>query len=141
MGLFSHVVQDQPDATPMLSVDDTQRSILWWKRLTKSILRRKNFQYSVALQRGQSLVLQFSVYQHDIGFSAYFNAQDVSVDHRLLPHSKNDSKVEVIELQPYKYVLSSLGHYNYLFTAPHDGCISLCWDNSYSYFTKYICRC
>lgn len=42
----------------------------------------------------------------------------------------------MIELQPYKYVLSSAGHCNYVFTAPSNGSISLCWDNSYSYFTK-----
>lgn len=49
---------------------------------------------------------------------------------------QNQPKVEMIELQPYKYVLSSAGHCNYVFTAPSNGSISLCWDNSYSYFTK-----
>ena len=35
------------------------------------------------------------------------------------------------------YILSSAGWVNYVFTAPADGSISLCWDNSYSYFNKY----
>lgn len=67
---------DHPDASP-LSLDES--SVLWYKKLTKSILRQTNFEYSVALQRGHSLVLQFSVYQHDVGFSAYFSSQSEGV--------------------------------------------------------------
>ena len=38
---------------------------------------------------------------------------------------------------PYQYVLSTAGWVNYIFTAPAEGSISFCWDNSYSYFNKY----
>lgn len=70
---------DHPDASPLSprSLDDS--SVLWYKKLTKSILRQTNFEYSIALQRGHSLVLQFSVYQHDVGFSAYFSSQSEGV--------------------------------------------------------------
>ena len=127
---------DHPDASPLSPLSLDESSVLWYKKLTKSILRQTNFEYSVALQRGHSLVLQFSVYQHDVGFSAYFSSQSEGVALFLAFDAQNQPNVEMIELQPYKYVLSSAGHCNYVFTAPSNGSISLCWDNYYSYFTQ-----
>ena len=60
-------------------------SYLWCQKMTPSILRRKKFNYSVSLQQGQSLLLHFSVFQHDVGFGAYFNTQQ-SVTIPLLSH-------------------------------------------------------
>lgn len=52
----------------------------WEYKVTPSIVRRKKYTYSVSLQQGQSLILHFSVYQHDVGFSAYFNSQPNEVE-------------------------------------------------------------
>lgn len=105
-------------------------SVVWSQRMCPSILRRKSFRYSVSLSKGQLLLLQFSVFQHDVGFSAYFQKQ-------FAPDASNPK--ECIELQPYQYVLSSAGHCDYVFAAPADGSVSLCWDNTYSYFNKCAC--
>ena len=82
----------------------------------------------MSLSKGQLLLLQFSVFQHDVGFSAYFQSQ-------FSPDTNNQK--ECIELQLYQYVLSSAGHCDYVFAAPANGSVSLCWDNTYSYFNKY----
>lgn len=103
--------------------------MVWSQRLCPSILRRKNYRYSVSLTKGQLLLLQFSVFQHDVGFSAYFQSQFAA---------DQTNQKECTELQPYQYVLSSAGHCNYVFQAPSDGSVSMCWDNTYSYFNKSI---
>ena len=90
-------------------------SVVWSQRICPSILRRKSFRYSVSLSKGQLLLLQFSVFQHDVGFSAYFQKQ-------FAPDASNPK--ECIELQPYQYVLSSAGHCDYVFAAPADGSVA-----------------
>lgn len=113
-------------------------SCLWSQRMTPSILRRKKYNYSVSLQQGQSLILHFSVFHHDVGFCAYFNTQPSNVSFSSLSYPQTNKASECIELVPYQYVLSSSGWFNQVFTAPANGSISFCWDNSYSYFNKFI---
>ena len=59
----------------------------WSQKLTAKILRRKSYKYAVTLQRGAALLLRFSVFQHDVGFSAFFHTQP-----------SDDAKQECIEV-------------------------------------------
>ena len=49
---------------------------VWSQRTSTTILRRKNYKYAISLPRGRTFVLHFSVFQHDVGFSAYFNSNN-----------------------------------------------------------------
>lgn len=49
---------------------------VWSQRTSVTILRRKNYKYAISLPRGRTFVLHFSVFQHDVGFSAYFNSSN-----------------------------------------------------------------
>lgn len=47
---------------------------VWSDHISATILRRKSYKHAISLTRGRTFVLHFSVFQHDVGFSMYFNA-------------------------------------------------------------------
>ena len=69
-----NMVLSDEDSTPSLKGNICS----WSQKMTPSILRRKKYNYSVALKKGQSLLLHFSVFQHDVGFVAFFNPSSSS---------------------------------------------------------------
>ena len=78
--------QQQLIRNMMLSEEDGDYSTkgntcIWSQKMTPSILRRKKYNYSVSLKKGQSILLHFSVFQHDVGFMTYFNSTSSDVFH------------------------------------------------------------
>ena len=93
------------------SCNSTEAEVpVWSQRTSTTILRRKNYKYAISLPRGRTFVLHFSVFQHDVGFSSYFNSNNEKggKSNCIEVRSVNDEHPKIACSLMVRYVLTCL---------------------------------